>query len=183
MGKVTFVYIFLLLYSLSLANIEEVEHYNIEIKNNISSNYSGSFDKKGSSRSSHQKWLAEDFFMAAEDFFQEKEAQYKEYKRNLEKTLEKNLNSRIVPAYLDSNLEVIVRIDVNTENLKLKYRYTPDLIKESHIDLGFEKEELRLSYIYEKPVDGLGGYFFNSVGYLFDKSVKNILEISRMKVR
>lgn len=183
MKNINYIFIFLLLCSFSFAEIDEIEQYNLEIKNMLSSNYSEKTTKKRKKKNHHQKWFAEDFFNSIDYYFQEKDAQYQEYKRNLEKKLSENLNSNFVPKSLDSNLDVIVKLDENTENIKLKYRYTPDLIKESYLDLGLEEEEFKVSYVYEKPIDGLEGYFFNSVGYIFDRSIKNILELSKMKVR
>ena len=183
MTKINYIYLFLLLCSFSFAEIDEVEQYNLEIKDMMTSDYSSKATKRKRKRSNRPKWFAEDFFNAVDHYFQEKDAQYQEYKRDLEKKLSDNLNSNFVPKSMDSNLDVIVKLDENTENIKLKYRYTPELIKESYLDLGLEEEEFKISYVYEKPIDGLGGYFFNSVGYIFDKSVKNILEISKMKVK
>lgn len=184
MTKLLYIYIFVLLCSFSFAEIEEVEQYNFEIKSMMTTEYSEENKNNQVNRregSHHNKW--ENFVDSVEDYFDEKEEQYKEYKAQLERRLSENLNSRIVPQSLDSNLDVIVQLDENPDDIKLKYRYTPELIKASYIDLGLDEQELKIAYVYVKPIDGLGGYFFNSVGYLFDKSIKNILEITKMKVR
>lgn len=181
-------YIFLLLSLFAFSETEESDFYNLEIKDKISSDYSGSFDNKKSIQNNskdeeHRKWFAEDFFKSVDKYFQYKEKQYKAYKKQLEKDISDDLNERIVPKYLDSKLDVIFRLDENTENIKLKYRYTPEIVKYSYVDLGLEEEEIKVSYIYEKPLDGLNGYFFDSVGYIFDRSIKNILEISKLKLK
>lgn len=176
-------YIFFLLFSFSFAEIGEVEQYNFEIKSMMTTEYSENKNSQAGrgGSSHHSKW--EDFVDSVEDYFDKKEEQYKEYKAQLERRLSENLNSKIVPQYLDSNLDVIVQLDENPDDIKLKYRYTPELIKASYIDLGLDEQEIKIAYVYERPIDGLGGYFFDSVGYFFDKSVKSILEVSKMKVR
>lgn len=166
------IFIILSISTFSSEDLEDVDYYNLQIKNELSLEYAP--EKKTKKPRTYVKYWGQDFVDSADKFLYEKQQEYEAYKQKLEEDLSKDLNRQIVPPTFKEKLIVVVNLDEDPGKIKIIYRYTPSSIDNSQTDFGLEEEQLKLTFKYRKEFKTIENFAFNGLVLFFDYVDRNV---------